>query len=96
MEKKNSFYSSDCHCYTLDGFEHIKTLDEAETKVALRTLKYHLDNEMGFEMSDELFEDIFRKIPYLRPLHPFVAGGRPLLGYIQPLKNILKKHHINE
>jgi N-formylglutamate amidohydrolase len=91
--KKNTIDCTDYHYHTLRDFVNIKTLDEPETKVALRVLKFHLENSMGFEMSDELFEDIFMKIPYLRPLHP-LGSGYAMLGFIHPLQHVLQKHCI--
>ena len=91
--KKNTIDCTDYHYHTLRDFVNIKTLDEPETKVALRVLKYHLEDSMGFEMSDELFEDIFMKIPYLRPLHP-LGSGYAMLGFIHPLQHVLQKHCI--
>ena len=96
-EKKEEYFDcSDFHYHSLKEFESIKSLDLPETTVVLRVLKHHLDTVMEFETTDELFIDIVTKVPYLRPLHPFGAGGRPLLGYIQPLKSILKKHGVSE
>lgn len=80
---------------SLNSFKNIKTLGLAETRVALRVLKYHFEEAMGFEMSDELFEEILGKIPYLRPLHPF-GSGYSTLGYIRPLQQTLKKYHVCE
>lgn len=91
--KKNTIDCSDYHYHTLRDFVNIKTLDEPATKVALRVLKFHLENSMGFEMSDELFEEIFMKIPYLRPLHP-LGSGYAMLGFIRPLQHVLQKHCI--
>lgn len=94
MEQKETF-CSDWHYLSLNSFKNIKTIGLAETIVALRVLKYHFEESMGFEMSDELFEEILKRIPYLRPLHPF-GSGCSMLGYVQPLKQILKKYHVCE
>ena len=81
--EKNRFYNCNSHFYSLRDFDNIKTLDEPETRVALRTLKYHLEESMGFEMSDELFEDIFMMIPYLRAISP-LGSGYAMLGFVRP------------
>ena len=95
LSKSNRFISSDCFCNSLKEFEHIQTLNPEETKVALRTLKSLLDEEFGYNMTDNLFEDIFCAIPYLRPLHP-LGSGCTMLGYVEPLRRALRKHHISE
>lgn len=91
----NHFDYSDNYHYSLKPFETIKSLGFAETKVALRVLKYYLEQNLGFELSDELFEDVFLKIPFLRPLHPLGCGYSGL-GYIMPLQKVLEKHHIDK
>ena len=40
----------------LDSFEDISTLNGVEVKVALRTLKYYLEEEIGYELSDKAFQ----------------------------------------
>lgn len=79
----------------MNEFENIKSLDLPETTVVLRMLKHHLDKVMEFETTDELFVDIVTTVPYLRPIHP-LGAGYALLGYVRPLKKILKKHGVSE
>ena len=81
------------HHTFIDGFDDLTTLDEVKTKVALRVLKNHLQAELGFVMSDSLFVDIFKKIPYLAPARP-ICEYSILYGFIQPLKKILKAHNV--
>lgn len=82
--------NGDVRHYTFfDEFESLPTLDKIETKVALRVLKYHLEEKLGFEMTDELFVAILKKIPYLAPARPLGMYSK-LHGFILPLKEILK------
>ncbi len=81
------------HHTFIDGFDDLATLGEIEAKVALRVLKTHLQAELGFEMSDSLFVDIFKKIPYLAPVRP-ICEFSIFYGFIQPLKKILKTHNV--
>ena len=80
------------HHTFIDGFDDLSTLNEAETKVALRVLKSHLQTELGFEISDSLFADIFKTIPYLAPTRPLCEYSI-LHGFILPLRDILKAHN---
>ena len=80
------------HHTFIDGFDDLSTLNEAETKVALRVLKSHLQTELGFEVSDSLFVDIFKTIPYLAPTRPLCEFSI-LHGFILPLRDILKAHN---
>ena len=57
----------------LQRFENIKSLGETPTTIALRSLKYQLEENLGFEITDDLFEDIFRKVCNFNPKPAF--GG---------------------
>lgn len=81
------------HHTFIEGFDDLCTLNEQEVKVALRTLKSHLQKELGFKMTDSLFVDIFKKIPYLAPARP-ICGLSILHGFILPLRDILKAHNV--
>lgn len=80
------------HHTFIDGFVGLTTLNEEESKVALRILKAQLQEKLGFEMSDNLFVDIFRRIPHLAPSRPYGAFST-LHGFILPLRDILKAHN---
>ena len=80
------------HHTFIDGFDDLSTLNESETKVALRVLKSHLHAELGFEISDSMFVDIFKKIPYLAPTRPLCEFSI-LHGFILPLRDILKTYN---
>ena len=76
-----------------------KLLGLTATKIALRSLKYHLEDEMGVEITDELFIDIFRKVCNFNPKPAF--GGLAGLEFVEPLKHILVRHgyesrHVND
>ncbi len=45
------------HQAGLKRFDEISTLGSTATAVALRSVKYQLENELGFEVSDNLFCD---------------------------------------
>lgn len=94
-ENGNHLDYSDSYHYSVKSFKTIKTLGPAETKVALRVLKYYFEKNLGFELSDEFFEDIFLQIPFLRPLHPLGCGYSGL-GYIKPIHKILERHHMDK
>lgn len=78
----------------LQRFENIKSLGETPTTIALRALKYQLEENIGFEITDDLFEDIFRKVCNFNPKPAF--GGLAGLEFVVPLQNILKKHGLPE
>lgn len=46
------------HQAGLKRFDEISTLGSTATTVALRSVKYQLENELGFEVSDDLFCEI--------------------------------------
>lgn len=82
------------HHTFLDDFSGITLLNAIETKVALRTLKRLLEQRLALEISDELFIDLFKAIPFLAPVRPFCALS--VLGFAQPIQQILKTHGIDD
>ena len=82
------------HHTFLDDFTNITSLNEIETKVALRTLKRLLEQRLALEISDELFIDLFKAVPFLAPVRPF--GTLSVLGFVQPIQQILKSHGVND
>ena len=82
------------HHTFLDDFADMTSLNEIETKVALRTLKRLLEQRLALELSDELFIDLFKAVPFLAPARPFCALS--VLGFVQPIQQILKSHGIND
>ena len=56
------------HHAGLKRFDEISTLGNTATAVALRTVKYQLENELGLEITDNLFCEIFKKVCDLRPV----------------------------
>jgi hypothetical protein len=80
------------HHTFFEGFEDLTTLTEVETKMVLRIIKSHLEERMGYEITDELFTSIIKRIPYLAPARPFGMYSK-LHGFILPLKNILEAHN---
>lgn len=81
------------HQAGLRRFENISSLGSTPTTIVLRALKYHLECEMGFEISDALFTDIFRKVCDFRPV-PALGAYAPL-EFIQPLQRILERHGVS-
>lgn len=76
----------------LKRFENINSLGCTASTIALRSLKYHLEEELGFEISDDLFIDIFKKVCNFHPVP--ALGGMAAMEFVQPLQKILKKHGI--
>lgn len=81
------------HHVGLKRFDQISTLGSTATAVALRTIKYHLENELGFEVTDDLFCEIFKKVCNFSPVP--ALGGYASLEFIQPLQRILEKHGVS-
>jgi N-formylglutamate amidohydrolase len=81
------------HHAGLKRFDEISTLGSTATAVALRSVKYQLENELGFEVSDNLFCEIFKKVCNFRPV-PALGCYAPL-EFIQPLQRILEKHGVS-
>ena len=82
------------HCLSFDGFEKVQTLAENPTKVILRTLKYHLEEYLKIELTDDVFIEIVRTVPLLYPARPL--GPFSVLGFIKPIENILKRYGYSE
>lgn len=99
-EKKNSTWNErhpngNLRYYTfIDEFDGIGTLDEIGTKCVLRTLKYHLESEIGFEISDEAFLAIFFKIINLGPARPLGMYSF-LYGFAVPMKKLLQELNLH-
>ena len=90
----NEFWFKFGHQSGLKRFDTISTLDSTQTAVALRTLKYHFEKELGLEITDELFVDIFKKVCAFSPVPGL--GPYAKLEFIQPLQRLLEKHHISK
>ena len=80
------------HHTFFEDFEDLPILSEVETKVLLRVMKAHLEERLGFEITDDLFITIVKRIPYLAPTRPYGMYSK-LHGFIMPLKNILKSQN---
>jgi N-formylglutamate amidohydrolase len=91
--KGNKHWFKFDHQVGLRRFENISSLGSTSTTIALRTLKYHLESEMGFEITDALFTDIFRKVCNFSPV-PALGAYAPL-EFIQPLQSILERHGVS-
>lgn len=101
MEKKKSLSWDERHPYGdlsyhtfLDSFEDVSFLHEEGTKVALRTLKYHLEEEIEYELSDEAFLAIFFRVINLRPAHP-LGGWSFQYGFVVPMQKTLQAHNLH-
>jgi hypothetical protein len=99
MEQKKNLTWEERHPYGdishhtfLDGFEDLPALGEVETRVVLRVMKAHLEERLGFKITDDLFTTIIKRIPYLAPARPYGMYSK-LHGFVLPLKNILKAHN---
>ena len=78
----------------LDSFEDVSFLHEVGTKVALRTLKYHLEEEIGYELSDEAFLAIFFRVINLRPARP-LGGWSFQYGFVVPMAKLLQEYKLD-
>lgn len=77
----------------LRRFDEKSSLAETSTAIALRALKFRLEDVMGFEITDSLFIEIFRKVCNFHPRPAF--GGAAVLEFIQPLQRILERHGVS-
>ncbi|MBR5653868.1 MAG: N-formylglutamate amidohydrolase [Prevotella sp.] len=100
MEKKKELTWEEKHpfgnlrYYTFqEGFEGVPSLGEAATKSALRVLKRHLEDEMGFELSDEQFLSIFSTVINLKPARPIGAWSFHY-GFVVPMKKLLQEQNL--
>ena len=82
------------HLSGLKRFEQISTLSPTSTAIALRALKFHLEDKFGFEITDDLFCDIFTKVCNFSPVP--ALGGLAGLEFVQPLQRILEKHGVSK
>ena len=101
MEKKKELTWEEKHpfgnlrYYTfLDNFEGVNSLEETATKAALRVLKHHLEDAMGFELSDEQFIAIFYKVINLEPARPLGAWSFQY-GFVVPMQKTLQAHDLH-
>jgi len=78
----------------LDDFEGVTSLEGTASKVALRVLKHHLEEEMGFELSDEQFLAIFFKVINLGPARPLGAWSFQY-GFVVPMQKTLQAHDLH-
>jgi len=92
MEKKEDqkYWDPTYQCKS-KGFEELPTLNEAQTRIALRVLKYHLEERLGWGMTDGFFIRMFKAIP---GLHGIGLGEFNDIGYWQPLINIIKEFEV--
>ena len=101
MEKKKELTWEEKHpfgnlrYYTfLDNFEGVNSLGETATKAALRVLKHHLEDAMGFELSDEQFIAIFYKVINLGPARPLGAWSFQY-GFVVPMLKTLQEQDLH-
>lgn len=97
-QKKESRWYGNEHWFKFDHhaglrrFEEISSLGETPTAIALRSLKFRLEDELGFEISDTLFVDVFRKVCNFHPVP--ALGGYAGLEFVQPIQRIFETHNI--
>ena len=83
-----------CYYTYMDEFEGVSSLDEAASKCALRVLKRKLEDEIGFELSDETFIAIFFKVINLAPARPIGAYSFHF-GYVVPMLKLLDTYNLD-
>lgn len=69
-------------------------MGETVTKAALRVLKHHLENAMGFELSDEQFIAIFYNVINLGPARPLGAWSFQY-GFVVPMLKTLQEQDLH-
>ena len=101
MEKKKELTWEERHPYGnlryytfLDDFEGVTSLGKKTTRVALRVLKHHLEEEMGFELTDEQFIAIFFQVIDLGPARP-LGGWSFQYGFVVPMQKTLQAHDLH-
>lgn len=101
MEKKKELtwnerhpYGNLCYYTFLDDFEGVTSLEYTTTKVALRVLKHHLEDAMGFELSDEQFIAIFFRVINLGPSRPLGIGSFQY-GFVVPMQKTLQAQNLH-
>lgn len=100
MEKKEKSWKERhpnwnlCYYTYMDEFEGVSSLDEAASKCALRVLKRKLEDEIGFELSDEVFIAIFFKVINLAPARPIGAHSFHF-GFVVPMLKLLDTYNLD-
>lgn len=96
-QKKSRWYGSE-HWFNFDHqaglrrFEDISSLGETSSAIALRALKFRLEEELGFEITDALFIDVFKKVCNFRPVP--ALGCYAALEFVQPIQKIFERHGV--
>ena len=78
----------------LDGFNGVESLKETGTKFALRVLKRHLEDHLGFELTDEAFIAIFFRVINLGPARPLGAWSFQY-GFVVPMQKLLAELNLH-
>lgn len=96
-QKKSRWYGNE-HWFKFDHhaglrrFEEISSLGETSSAIALRALKFRLEEELGFEITDALFIDIFKKVCNFHPVP--ALGCYAALEFVQPIQRIFERHRV--
>ena len=97
QERKSRWYGNE-HWFKFDHqaglrrFEDISSLGETMSAIALRALKFQLEEELGFEITDALFIDIFRRVCNFHPVP--ALGCYAVLEFVQPIQRIFERHGV--
>lgn len=97
QDKESRWYGNE-HWFKFDHhaglrrFKEISSLGETSSAIALRALKFRLEEELGFEISDALFIDVFRTVCNFHPVP--ALGCYAVLAFIQPIQRIFERHGI--
>lgn len=78
----------------LDDFNGVESLKEVGTKCALRVLKHHLEDHLGFELTDEAFIAIFFRVINLAPARPLGAWSFQY-GFVVPMQKLLAELNLH-
>jgi len=89
MKRVKTKYWDPAYTRVRTGFDDLPVLNREETAFVLRTLKYHLEERVGWTMSDEYFVTVIKTIPRLHAASP-AFGGLNDLAFIQPINRLDK------
>jgi len=92
MEKnENQKYWDPSYQLKNKSFDGVFGLNPPESTLALRLLKYHLEEQLGWGMSDELFIRVFKITAMMRNTRPWLGEDG---GFWRPLLRIEKEFNI--
>jgi N-formylglutamate amidohydrolase len=92
-ERLGLFWFDFDHKGGLLKFDEIPSLDVKSSTIALRVLKYQLEEQLGLEISDSMFIDIFTEICNIKPRRG--KYGHPYVN-LYPLVEIIERNGMSQ